>query len=62
MNEPCKRCDGTGRTHDPCDTCDSNGWIDDLEDGGTMDCPDCGGESAMVCPECEGDGVELPTS
>lgn len=29
---------------EPCPTCDGNGWVYDEEDGGTMTCPDCGGD------------------
>lgn len=60
MSKPCNKCDGTGRAHEECETCESNGWVDDPDDGGTMTCPDCQGESAELCLECEGTGVELP--
>lgn len=59
MDDPewkvCEACDGTGYAHDECPTCERNGWVDDPK-GGTMTCPDCGGDAAAYCGVCEGEG------
>lgn len=53
----CPTCDGEVYLYDECDTCGRAGWVVDEEDGGTMTCLDCGGESAVRCRECNGEGV-----
>ena len=49
----CPDCDGTGAIDPHCEACEGNGWVEDTEDGGTMDCPECFGEK---CPTCKGSG------
>lgn len=57
----CKVCNGTGFTHEECEKCGRDGWVEDLDDGGTMTCPTCDGESAEICPVCQGDGKHYET-
>lgn len=56
MQIECPHCEGSGYEYDECETCGRNGWVEDEENGGTMTCPDCEGESSTQCEECEGDG------
>lgn len=49
----CEACDGTGMAVPDCETCGGYGWVDDERDGGTMSCPDCGGDK---CDACSGSG------
>jgi DnaJ-class molecular chaperone len=57
-HDPCPECQGTGR-QDECAECNSYGWVDDPEDGGTMTCPGCNGDSCEDCRHCEGTGELL---
>jgi hypothetical protein len=45
----CEACNGTRMAVPDCETCEGNGWVYDEEDGGTMCCPDCGGDECDVC-------------
>lgn len=49
----CQHCKGTCVEFPECETCGGNGWVDDPDDGGTISCPECGGEK---CSTCEGSG------
>ena len=43
-----------------CNTCGINrGWVNDEEDGGTMSCPECDGDSGLTCELCD-DGWIYP--
>lgn len=48
----CPNCSGTGEAS-VCDGCNGYGWVED-PDGGTMTCPECGGER---CSFCDGEGI-----
>jgi hypothetical protein len=61
MSNECKPCRGTGYKHEGCERCERDGWVEDLEDGGTMTCPECNGESAELCSICQGDGLHHVT-
>jgi DnaJ-class molecular chaperone len=50
FREDCTNCMGTGQVAHDCEACEGKGWVDDPEDGGTMECPECGNEQ---CKECE---------
>ena len=39
----CEHCDDRVL----CSVCGGAGWVDDPSDGGTMTCPDCGGEGRI---------------
>jgi DnaJ-class molecular chaperone len=55
----CPHCGGTKKEFPECEECEGKGWVDDPDDGGTMDCPECHGEE---CSTCNGEGfVERPT-
>lgn len=45
----CSECNGEGYEHQECETCGRDGWVEDPDDGGTMSCPECGGDSAEPC-------------
>lgn len=49
----CKMCDGTGMADPDCPECEGCGWVEDPENGGTMSCPECGGDE---CAYCDGTG------
>jgi hypothetical protein len=49
----CTECDGTGMLMPNCPKCAGDGWVDDPSDGGTMVCPECGGDK---CETCDGTG------
>ncbi len=54
----CKVCDGEGKVFPSCESCEGRGWVDDPEDGGTMECPVCKNEE---CEECNGTGeIQVP--
>ncbi len=52
FDDECPDCEGTGMLDHTCETCAGVGWVDDPK-GGTMSCPECGGDD---CPSCSGTG------
>lgn len=52
----CPDCEGTGNSVPHCKTCEDRRWVYDEEDGGTMCCPDCGGDA---CETCGGTGERV---
>lgn len=48
----CEVCNGTRMAVPDCEKCEGNGWVYDPT-GGTMCCPECGGDE---CEACDGTG------
>lgn len=49
----CPHCSGKKMELPDCEECEGRGWVEDEELGGTMSCPECGGET---CSTCGGEG------